>query len=122
MRTLVLLGLLVAAPAVAGAQPADEGNGATRLIRDVAGDYKNFLSIDTAEVLGVGGFAAGAIAADSSIAETRANHNQTNLVGGRVRIAVSQIARDCVVEHCVDRRQRPQRRAGRDLLPPSSRW
>jgi len=83
MRTLVLLGLLVAAPAVAGAQPADEGNGATRLLRDVAHDYKNFLSLDSAEVLGVGGFAAGAIhAADSSIAEYVQTHDQTNLIGG----------------------------------------
>ena len=83
MRTLVLFGLLVAAPVAVGAQTADEGNGATRLLRDVAHDYKNFLSLDTAEVLGVGGFAAGAIhAADSSIAEHVQTHDSTNLVGG----------------------------------------
>jgi len=83
MRTLVLLGLLAAAPAVAGAQPADDGNGATRLLGDVARDYKNFLSLDTGEVLGVGGFAAGAIhAADSSIAEHVQTRAQTTLIGG----------------------------------------
>jgi membrane-associated phospholipid phosphatase len=83
MRTVVLLALLVAGPAVAGAQPADDGNGATRLLRDVASDYKNFLSLDTAAVLGIGGSAAGAIhAADGSIADYVQTSNPTSLTGG----------------------------------------
>jgi membrane-associated phospholipid phosphatase len=55
----------------AAAQPPDEGNVASRLIRDVASDYKNFLSVDTAQRITIGAFAAGAVhAADGEIASS----------------------------------------------------
>jgi membrane-associated phospholipid phosphatase len=59
MRTLVAAAVLVLLPAAAGAQSADDGNVASRFLRDVAGDYKNFLSVENAEILGMGGAAAG---------------------------------------------------------------
>ncbi len=69
-----------AAPA---AQPPDDSNVAARFIRDVAGDYKNFFSLDTAQVLGVGGFAALAVhAADDEIAANVQSSNPPTLTGG----------------------------------------
>jgi membrane-associated phospholipid phosphatase len=83
MRTLVALVVFAIVPAASGAQPADEGSAAGRLLRDVASDYKNFLSIDSAETLGIGGFAAGAIhAADGSIASGIQASDPATLTGG----------------------------------------
>jgi len=85
-KRLALFLVLLLAPAVsAGAQPADDGNAVTRLIRDVAGDYKNFVSLDTAEVAGVGGFAAIAThAADDEIAKWVETSNPASLTGGNI--------------------------------------
>src|SRR5579872_2194720 len=67
------------------AQPADDANTAVRFMRDVAGDYKNFLSLDTAQVLGVGGFAALAVhAADDEIAASVQSSHPPTLTGGYV--------------------------------------
>jgi membrane-associated phospholipid phosphatase len=84
MRRFVVLVLLVVSPAAtAGAQAADDSSGAGRLLRDIASDYKNFLSIDSAETLGVGGFAAGAIhAADGSISSWVEASDPATLTGG----------------------------------------
>src|SRR3954453_584098 len=69
MRTLFLTAALALLPVAAGAQPADEPNAVSRFIRDVAGDYVHFLSVENAEVLGIGGAAAGgAHAADEPVA------------------------------------------------------
>ena len=62
-KSLAVVLVLTAAPV--GAQPSDggtaaqtpdSGNVATRLIRDVASDYKNFLSVDTAQRITIGAF------------------------------------------------------------------
>jgi membrane-associated phospholipid phosphatase len=73
------------APAlVSHADPPAEGNVATRLIRDVAHDYKNFLSIETVMWLGAGGGAAAAVhTADDSIADWAQREN-LDLPGGEV--------------------------------------
>ena len=83
-KSLTLLLVLLLAPASAGAQPpAADGNVATRLIRDIASDYKNFVSLDTAEVVGVGGFAAiAAHAADEVISKSVVASNPSSLPGG----------------------------------------
>jgi membrane-associated phospholipid phosphatase len=67
-----------------GADPPSEGNVATRLIRDVAHDYKNFLSIETVMWLGAGGGAAAAVhPADQSVADWAQREN-LDLPGGNV--------------------------------------
>jgi membrane-associated phospholipid phosphatase len=69
---------------VLSADPPAEGNVATRLIRDVARDYKNFLSIETVVWLGAGGGAAAAVhAADDSIADWAQREN-LDLPGGNL--------------------------------------
>jgi membrane-associated phospholipid phosphatase len=69
MRTLLLAAALALLPAAAGAQSPDEPNAAARFIRDVGNDYKNFLSVENAEILAIGGAAAGgAHAADEPVA------------------------------------------------------
>src|SRR4029079_1212483 len=85
MRILPVLVVRAAAPAASGAPPDDEANGAVRLLRDIASDYKNFLSIDTAETLGIGGFAAGAThAADTSIAHHVESSDPATFPGGNL--------------------------------------
>src|SRR3954449_1096455 len=89
-KSLAVVLVLAAAPV--GAQPSDGGtaaqtpdcgNVATRLIRDVASDYKNFLSVDTAQRITIGAFAAGALhAADEEIASSIQEGNGTTLPGG----------------------------------------
>jgi len=89
-KSLAVVLVLTAAPV--GAQPSDggtaaqapdTGNVATRLIRDVASDYKNFLSVDTAQRITIGAFAAGAVhAADEEIASSIQEGNGTTLAGG----------------------------------------
>src|SRR5205809_5142723 len=76
--------VLALVPAAAAAQPAiDDGNAASRLIRDIASDYRNFVSFDTAEVVGVGGFAGVAVhAADEEIANWVRDTNPATLPGG----------------------------------------
>jgi membrane-associated phospholipid phosphatase len=69
VRTCAAFLLLALAPGAAAAQTADEPSAPVRLLRDVALDYKNFLSIDSAKTLTIGGFAAGAVhAGDEAIA------------------------------------------------------
>jgi membrane-associated phospholipid phosphatase len=71
------------ADGAAAAQPGDEGNVASRLIRDIASDYKNFLSVDTAQRITIGAFAAGAVhAADEEIASSIQEGDGTTLPGG----------------------------------------
>jgi len=83
MRTLLAVVALAFAPVCAGAQPPDEGNVAGRFVRDVASDYKNFLSLDSATWLGVGGAAALAThAADESIATWVQDTDRASLPGG----------------------------------------
>jgi hypothetical protein len=72
------------AAAVALDDPSSGGNGATRLIRDVAGDYKNFFSVETALWLGGGGGLALAVhPADQDIANAAQRAGNT-LPGGSV--------------------------------------
>jgi len=80
----------IAAPATAplavapNADPPDDGNVATRLIRDVGHDYKNFFSLETAIWLGAGGAAAAAVhPADDSVADW-AQRKNLDLPGGNV--------------------------------------
>jgi hypothetical protein len=56
-------------PASGAAQTTDDSNGASRFIKDVVGDYVHYFSLENAEILGLGGAAAGgAHAADESVA------------------------------------------------------
>jgi len=65
------------------AQAPDSGNVATRLVRDVGSDYKNFLSIDTAQRITIGAFAAGAVhAVDEEIASSIQEGSGMSLSGG----------------------------------------
>jgi len=83
MRKLLAAVVLAFAPVCAGAQPPDEGNAAGRLIRDVARDYKNFLSVDSAIWLTIGGAGATAVhSADESIATWVQESSPANLPGG----------------------------------------
>ncbi len=75
MRTLLIAAAIVALPAVAPAQSVDDTNAAARLLRDIASDYKNYLSIENAELIGLGGAAAGGVHA---VDEPIANWVQTN--------------------------------------------
>ena len=85
VRRFALLVAFVAAPVVSGAQPADDGNPAGRLLRDIAADYKNFVSVDTAETLAIGGFAAGAShAVDAELAHHVQSSDPTTLAGGAI--------------------------------------
>src|SRR3954452_7210707 len=69
MRILLLTAALALLPEVAGAQPPDEPNAASRFLRDVAGDYAHFISVENAKLLILGGAAAGAAhAADEPVA------------------------------------------------------
>ena len=64
--------------------PPADGNVATRLIRDVAHDYKNFLSVETVLWLGAGGGAAAAVhPADESISDWASREN-LDLPGGNL--------------------------------------
>jgi hypothetical protein len=83
MRILLLTAALALLPATAGAQPADEPNAASRFIRDVARDYKDFLSVENAEILAIGGAAAGgAHAADQPVAMWVQTNQPSTWVGG----------------------------------------
>jgi membrane-associated phospholipid phosphatase len=63
--------------------PQAEPGEPVRFLRDVASDYKNFFSKDTALWLGIGGGAALAVhTADDSIAESVQEHGETTLPGG----------------------------------------
>src|SRR3954466_976251 len=69
MRILLVTVLLTLPAAVAGAQSTDEPNAASQFIRDVAGDYVHFVSVENAKLLAIGGAAAGgAHAADQPVA------------------------------------------------------
>jgi hypothetical protein len=66
----------------AAAAPGEGGNWMKRFVVDVGGDYKNFLSLETAGILAVGGAAAGGVhAGDETIAE-HARESNTTLKGG----------------------------------------
>jgi membrane-associated phospholipid phosphatase len=83
MRILVLTAALALLPAAAGAQPPDEPNAASRFIRDVAGDYVHFVSVENAKVLIIGGAAAGgAHAADEPVAMWVQTTQPSTWVGG----------------------------------------
>jgi hypothetical protein len=85
MRTIAGLLILVLAPAAAHAQAvdADGGNAAVRILHDVAIDYRNFLSLETAETLAIGGFGAGAMhGADEAIATHVHDTDPAALPGG----------------------------------------
>src|SRR5262245_41050916 len=71
MRTLAaVVGVVLLVPAAAVAQSPDDSGFIGRLVRDIASDYKNFPSLENAETLGVGGFAAIAVhAADQPISD-----------------------------------------------------
>jgi hypothetical protein len=69
MRRLLVVAAILLLPASAVAQSADQPNGAVRLIKDIGGDYVHFFSLENAEILGLGGVAAGgAHAADEPVA------------------------------------------------------
>ncbi len=73
-----------AAAATTAAQPeVAEGHLVKRFVRDVIGDYAHFISWDTAETLGVGGFAALAVhPADEDLHQKAENGDLPNLAGG----------------------------------------
>jgi hypothetical protein len=75
MRRMLVVAAIALLPASAAAQTADDSNAASRFIKDVAGDYVHYFSLENAEILGLGGAAAGgAHAADQPVA----NWVQTN--------------------------------------------
>lgn len=83
MRRLLLAAALALLPAAAVAQTTDDSNAASRFIRDVASDYKNFLSVENAEIFVVGGAAAGgAHAADAPVANWVQTTQPSTWVGG----------------------------------------
>ena len=83
MRWLLLAATLVLLPTVARAQTADESNGAARLVKDIAGDYVHFLSVENAEWLSIGGAAAGgAHAIDEPVANWVQTNQPSTWVGG----------------------------------------
>jgi len=83
VRRLLAGAVVVLLPAAAHAQSADDGNAASRFLRDVARDYKNFLSIENAEWLTLGGAAAGgAHAADEPVANWVQTSQPSTWVGG----------------------------------------
>jgi membrane-associated phospholipid phosphatase len=74
----------VAPPATSAAESAESGESGVvvALLRDIAGDYKHFISKETAGWLGLGGAAAAVVhAADDSIADWTQEHN-ASLPGG----------------------------------------
>ncbi|HXI28811.1 MAG TPA: phosphatase PAP2 family protein [Vicinamibacterales bacterium] len=92
-KALLVVTLLLA-PAAAGAQPlapaaadaqppADDGNVVVHLIKDVAIDYKNFVSLDNAPWIGLGGAAAAIMhAGDDTIDHWVVENNPAALTGG----------------------------------------
>jgi hypothetical protein len=85
MRPLPVATALVffALTGAARAQTDDGSNGAVRFIRDVAVDYKDFLSLENAGILTLGGAASGAVhQVDHSIATWVQENNPDSLVGG----------------------------------------
>ena len=72
------------APAAADAQPpADDGNVVVHLIKDVAIDYKNFVSLDNAPWIGLGGAAAAIMhAGDDTVDRYVVESNPATLNGG----------------------------------------
>jgi len=86
MRGILAAAVVLTLPGIAAAQPpapGSEQNGAVRLLHDVAVDYKNFLSIENAEILGLGGAAAGgAHAVDESVSNWVVETNPGTLPGG----------------------------------------
>lgn len=82
-RAVLVAVALLTAPVVSRAQSADDSNVVMRMARDIASDYKNYLSLDTAQTLGIGGFAALAVhAGDESIATSVQEGNPPTLTGG----------------------------------------
>src|SRR3954447_14233648 len=82
MRILLVTVLLTLPAAVAGAQSTDEPNAASRFIRDVAGDYVHFVSVENAKLLVIGGAAAGgAHAADQPVATWVQTNEPSTWVG-----------------------------------------
>ena len=83
MRRVLLAAALALMPVAAVAQPADESSGAARFIHDVLHDYKDFLSVENAEILALGGAAAGGVhPVDGSIATWVQQNNPAALTGG----------------------------------------
>jgi membrane-associated phospholipid phosphatase len=83
MRPLLLAAMLALLPAAAGAQTGEVPNAAVLFLKDVASDYKNFLSVENAEILTVGGAAAGgAHAADEPVASWVQTNQPSTWVGG----------------------------------------
>jgi membrane-associated phospholipid phosphatase len=74
---------LVLVPASAGAQSDDDRSVAGSFIHDVALDYKNYFSVETAVWLGLGGAAAGIMhAGDDTVSQWVQENNPSSLTGG----------------------------------------
>ena len=84
MRRLLAAAVLVLAQATAAAAQTNGGsNVAVRFIRDVGLDYKNFFSVENAELLTLGGAAAGAVhPVDKSVASWVQENHPDTLPGG----------------------------------------
>ena len=87
VRIVFLAAVLALAPVAAGAQsaaaPPDDTNGASRFVKDVLNDYKNYFSVENAEIYALGGAAAGAVhPVDHSIATWVQQNNPSALTGG----------------------------------------
>jgi hypothetical protein len=75
--------LLLLHAGIATAQTEDRPNFAVRFVRDVAVDYKDFLSLENAKLLTLGGAASGAAhAVDTSIATWVQENHPDEFVGG----------------------------------------
>ncbi len=82
MRRMLAVAAILLLPAAAGAQDADGSNAAVRFVLDVGNDYVHFLSVENAEILGIGGVAAGgAHAADQPVATWVQTNQPSTWVG-----------------------------------------
>jgi membrane-associated phospholipid phosphatase len=82
MRRMLIAAAIVLLPASAVAQTADDSNAAVRLLKDVGGDYVHFFSLENAEILGLGGAAAGgAHAVDDTVAHWVQTNQPSTWVG-----------------------------------------
>jgi len=75
--------LLLAGNAAAQQAGAADDNGAVRLVKDIASDYKNFFSVENAEILSLGGAAAGGVhAVDHPVSDWVVANDPPTLTGG----------------------------------------
>ena len=83
MRALLAAAIVAAMASAASAQTAEAPNVAVKFLDDVAHDYLRFLSVENAEIVALGGAAAGgAHAADAAVAHWVETNQPSTWVGG----------------------------------------